>query len=69
MTKIYSRDKIYLNIYNRWQFYDVLSCIFSMSGVVLAIIDYEINIITFVKKIDATVYDIALNHPRNVSNK
>ena len=69
MTKIYSRDKIYLNIYNRWQFYDVLSCIFSMSGVVLAIIDYEFNIITFVKKIDATVYDIALNHPRNVSNK
>jgi len=47
MTKIFSRDKIYLNIYNRWRFYEVLSCIFSMSGVVLAIIDYEIDIMTF----------------------
>ena len=68
MTKIFSRDKIYLNIYNRWRFYEALSCIFSMSGVVLAIIDYEIDIMTFIQKIDPTIYDNALKHPRNVSD-
>ena len=53
-------SKVYFNIFNNWRRMDFLSTMFAMVGLVIAIINYEIDIAT--KEMEFDLDDIKKYH-------
>ena len=65
--KIFSQQKLYHTIFNKWRDLDFLTTSLSMVGLILAIINFEHDTTISEDAIDMKMWPDPMAHPRNTN--